>query len=1129
MNKIEKYHTDSLTTQLNASSICWLICWGALLWVTSIQSLQAQGRYLSYPIAEGQSAVPTSDGGLIIVGRSGGPNSSAVDDAHLTRLDADGLLVWSEVFGGSNERDDAISATINSAGESVGAGSSNGFGFSNDVFVFKADANGRLIWQNTFGGSGSDRAVHVTSSPNGGYLLSGCFECFDQAAPPQLYLVRIDEDGNRIWARTYNIAPEGYAAVATDDGGFAVAAVSDNTVQGNLDRVILLRIDADGNTLWNNSFGNNDTLYNAYDIIKTSTGFALTGGVRLPGRFDTDLYLIQTDENGQLLQQNFYGGTEGDQAFGMTQLSNGGFALTGFSASAGDTLGDMYLVRTMPNGDLDWELFYGNDVWEETGRSCIENPDGSLSLIGTRRIKTGPLTSSLSEIVFLKMGPDGRVGNRLLQGVLREDANNDCQADDNEAGLGGWTVELTSNQGTLYATTNDTGYYEFLISEGDYQLSFVQPNAYWDACTPSFNLQIDASQDTFRQEAVYQAGILCPELSIDLSADQLQPCRESNYHVRVQNRGTITAEDAYAEIEWDPQLQFLSASRPFTRNGSLYRFDLGDLAVGASDSFVCRVLLDCNAITGQTHCVEANIYPDSICLPTPTWDLSSVSLEADCRNDSLLLQIQNTGAADMTEALNFIIVEDQIVDRTGSFQLLENEAQNISLPALGKTIHLKAQQTSGHPGRSFPAISVEGCGRDAGNDFSRGFVTMHAEDDADVFRSIDCQESVNGLADFEKRAYPKGLGDQHLIYPNTDLEFHLYFQNNGQDTIRRLVIRDTLSPLLDIRTIRPGASSHPYRFQLNPDGDLRFVLDSVELLPASIAPDQSTAFVKYRVGQGSGLVTGNRIQNQSAAYLPSSPPILSGDVFHQIDIPQLEGRTNNAICEGENFMGFVVQGDTLLRDTIPFGGLFDSLYVDSVTALEVYTQTISANICQGERYEFQGLSYDQTGLYAHPLRASNGCDSTLFLDLLVIADDTTRLDTIIRSGDLYKEVPYFADSILVEQFSSSRGCDSIVITEISVLTSTKDIDPRLSAVHLFPNPMASQGQLQLELSQKTRISMDLSDPLGRRLRVLMPARNLPAGTHRLDLQMDDLPAGMYHLNIRTDRAVSSHKLFKYHN
>lgn len=59
------------------------------------------------------------------------------------------------------------------------------------------------------------------------------------------------------------------------------------------------------------------------------------------------------------------------------------------------------------------------------------------------------------------------------------------------------------------------------------------------------------------------------------------------------------------------------------------------------------------------------------------------------------------------------------------------------------------------------------------------------------------------------------------------------FQNTGNDTAFLVVIRDQLPPELDPAGVRPGAASHPYRFEMVGKDQLSFTFSNI-LLP--IAP-----------------------------------------------------------------------------------------------------------------------------------------------------------------------------------------------------------------------------------------------------------------------------------------------------
>ncbi|NNE30537.1 MAG: hypothetical protein HKN16_12935, partial [Saprospiraceae bacterium] len=185
-----------------------------------------------------------------------------------------------------------------------------------------------------------------------------------------------------------------------------------------------------------------------------------------------------------------------------------------------------------------------------------------------------------------------------------------------------------------------------------------------------------------------------------------------------------------------------------------------------------------------------------------------------------------------------------------------------------------------HPGDSRPTISVEGCS-DSGT-YNTGFATEWPEDDYDSNRSVSHEENIdiNTQTDQFLRGYPKGFDEEHLINSTTDLSFQINFRNSGPDTAIRVVIRDTISSLLDPSTIIPGASSHNYEYEVYGDGILKFTFENINLTPDGGA--DSEGFVKYRVSQKPDNPFGSLIKNSATIYLGFDYPQYTGQTCHKI-------------------------------------------------------------------------------------------------------------------------------------------------------------------------------------------------------------------------------------------------------
>lgn len=126
----------------------------------------------------------------------------------------------------------------------------------------------------------------------------------------------------------------------------------------------------------------------------------------------------------------------------------------------------------------------------------------------------------------------------------------------------------------------------------------------------------------------------------------------------------------------------------------------------------------------------------------------------------------------------------------------------------------------------------------------------------------------------------------------------------------------------------------------------------------------------------------------------------------------------------------------------------DSTVTLNLSVLPLLAETVSASICQGESYPFNGLSLTQSGEYSVVLPGSNGCDSTVTLKLTVNPIVVTNLSAGICDGSFY----IFQGDTLTESgtylsvLSSSAGCDSLVRLKLDVV-SYFDIQQSASICH----------------------------------------------------------------------------------
>ena len=96
------------------------------------------------------------------------------------------------------------------------------------------------------------------------------------------------------------------------------------------------------------------------------------------------------------------------------------------------------------------------------------------------------------------------------------------------------------------------------------------------------------------------------------------------------------------------------------------------------------------------------------------------------------------------------------------------------------------------------------------------------------------------------------MSTEFKITSQTDLEYHIRFQNVGTDTLGNVVVRDTIPSHLDVTSTRPGAASHPYTFEAYGTGWVKFTFENLELPNNTSNEMLSHGFVKYRISQKPG-------------------------------------------------------------------------------------------------------------------------------------------------------------------------------------------------------------------------------------------------------------------------------------
>ena len=475
-----------------------------------------------------------------------------------------------------------------------------------------------------------------------------------------------------------------------------------------------------------------------------------------------------------------------------------------------------------------------------------------------------------------------------VEGFVYEDLDLDCTLDPGDNPLSGWKLKLTP--GPRYAVTDTAGHYSMRLDSGTYTIQEIIPHSVlWDGLCPAipafYTFTVD-SGDNVNLNFANEVDNYCPILSVEIGATRFRRGRPAVFNVRYCNDGNAAADSVFVEVVLDNLLTYISSSIPVMSSfGNTYNFEIDSLRAGDCGSFKITAMVNTVATNGKTICIPASVFPIDYCAPiSQDWDQSSVKIDRACIGDSLVcFTIHNTGdpgAGDMQGNTELRVYEDNVLVGTEQIRINGGDSIIRCYPANGKTIRLEVDQRPHHPGNSQPNVFLEGCGTDSTGGTSLGQILPIQLDDGDDFVSIYCAEIRGSWDPNEKLVQPSGLTESHFIRSNTRLKYHLGFQNTGNDTAFKVVLKDTLSDHVDIESVQSGSSSHDYTFNILGSNILEWTFNDILLVDSFTNEPESHGYVEFTVEQRPNNPEGTLIENEVSIYFDFNPPVVTDMVFN---------------------------------------------------------------------------------------------------------------------------------------------------------------------------------------------------------------------------------------------------------
>lgn len=232
------------------------------------------------------SLILTSDGGYLI----GGSSSSSIEDNEkiigrkkedsrgssdywIIKVNSEGKEEWQKTYGGKYA--DVLQSMIATAdgGYLIGGYSNStsshdkttaNFGPGNDFWILKLDGKGKVVWQQSIGGSAEDQLVGVCQTKDGNYIVAGNSNSTTRTTKngTDLWMVKINVDGIFLWERAFDIGKNDFltSLIQEEDGNLLIGAYSSsgynqpNRSEG-INDYVALKISVVGEELWRKVYG----------------------------------------------------------------------------------------------------------------------------------------------------------------------------------------------------------------------------------------------------------------------------------------------------------------------------------------------------------------------------------------------------------------------------------------------------------------------------------------------------------------------------------------------------------------------------------------------------------------------------------------------------------------------------------------------------------------------------------------------------------------------------------------------------------------------------------------------------------------------------------------------------------
>ena len=377
-------------------------------------------------------------GGAIACGRSAS-GAGGGTDAWVARLSELGEALWQRTLGDTGTEDAQALCALDDGGCLVaGRTSSHGAG-GLDGSLTRLDADGEVIWMRTYGTALDDEFTSLSAAPGGdAFYVGGVLT--DPVSGLDAWVLKVDGAGDVLWQQRFaGSRNEGVNDLDTTLDGGVVLTADSNSIFGLPEsassgvaffRPFVVRLAADGSIVHQRTFD-----YSGGDSFRRivaldSGGFLAVGEILATGFFGGDLWVVRLDEQMAPLWErrlgDHFGINSGDRGVAVAPTPDGGFAVLASTATAGAGFEDLWYVRLAADGALLTDTTLGGVGFDQAGDLAVRG-NGAAWIAGQVQLGVGGNIDAL----VMRLPLDGDLdGCQLMSRTAPGSWNDTLQVDE---------------------------------------------------------------------------------------------------------------------------------------------------------------------------------------------------------------------------------------------------------------------------------------------------------------------------------------------------------------------------------------------------------------------------------------------------------------------------------------------------------------------------------------------------------------------------------------------------------------------------------------------------------------------------------------------------------------------------